>query len=174
MHCCISLSGHICLIRSHIDNALTFARRGSYLISGYLKIKAMAESTTPPNSPRVRGHRRSNTIYSPPTTATVSVPDDPVFGHSSAADSVANKASLENLIGQFGRGNLAYTPPLKMPDKNVPQPGPAKLALNSGPDEWLQCALRNQYLPEFVMKKLCEICKEYLMEGEFCSLHYFE
>lgn len=50
-----------------------------------------------------------------------------------------------------------------MPNK-VPQPGPAKLTSNSSVEEWLQCALNNQYLPEFIMKKLCEICKEYLME----------
>ncbi len=48
----------------------------------------------------------------------------------------------------------------------VPQPGPAKLTKNSGPDEWLKCALNNQYLPEAVIKKLCEMCKELLMEGE--------
>lgn len=48
----------------------------------------------------------------------------------------------------------------------VPKPGPAKLSKNSSIDEWLQKALNNQYLPEPVMKKLCEICKEYLMEGK--------
>ncbi|CAL8578592.1 sporulation-induced protein [Xanthoria parietina] len=51
-----------------------------------------------------------------------------------------------------------------MPSSKVPQPGPAKLSKTSGPDEWLQCALNNQYLPEAIMKKLCEICKELLME----------
>lgn len=55
---------------------------------------------------------------------------------------------------------------LAMPANKVPQPGPAKLTRNSGPDEWLKCALNNQYLPEAIMKKLCEICKELLMEGE--------
>lgn len=50
-------------------------------------------------------------------------------------------------------------------DKTVPVPGPAKLSKNAGIDEWLQKALNNQHLPESVMKKLCEICKEYLMEG---------
>lgn len=52
-----------------------------------------------------------------------------------------------------------------MPDPKVPQPGPAKLTKGSGPDEWLKAALNNQYLPEAIMKKLCEICKEMLMEG---------
>lgn len=52
-----------------------------------------------------------------------------------------------------------------MPDPKVPQPGPAKLTMNSEPDEWLKAALNNQYLPETIMKKLCEICKELLMEG---------
>ena len=57
-----------------------------------------------------------------------------------------------------------------MPDgKKVPKPGPAKLSKNgfNDVDEWLKCAFKNQYLPEPVMKKLCEICKEYLMEGIF-------
>ena len=52
-----------------------------------------------------------------------------------------------------------------MGSNNIPQPGPAKLTKNSGIDEWLQCALQNQYLPEAIIKKLCEMCKELLMEG---------
>ena len=53
-----------------------------------------------------------------------------------------------------------------MPDgKKVPKPGPAKLSKNADVDEWLEKAMQNKYLPEPVMKKLCEICKEYLMEG---------
>lgn len=59
-----------------------------------------------------------------------------------------------------------------MPDgKKLPKPGPAKLSKNgyNDVDEWLKCAFNNQYLPEPVMKKLCEICKEYLMEGMFCG-----
>lgn len=52
-----------------------------------------------------------------------------------------------------------------MPDSKVPQPGPAKLTKGSGPDEWLKAALNNQHLPEAIMKKLCEMCKELLMEG---------
>ncbi|KAL9098206.1 MAG: hypothetical protein Q9163_006091 [Psora crenata] len=52
-----------------------------------------------------------------------------------------------------------------MPEgKRVPKPGPAKLSRNAGVDEWLEKAMQNKYLPEPVMKKLCEICKEYLME----------
>lgn len=60
--------------------------------------------------------------------------------------------------------------PRKMPDKKVPQPGPAKIGLRSGPDEWLLAALSNQFLPEWTMKKLTEICKELLMEGKSCAL----
>ena len=58
-------------------------------------------------------------------------------------------------------------PRARMPDgkKKIPKPGPAKLSKNADIDEWLQCAFNNQYLPEQVMKKLCEICKEFLMEG---------
>ena len=55
-------------------------------------------------------------------------------------------------------------------DRKAPKPGPAKLSKSAGIDEWLQKALNNQYLPESVMKKLCEICKEYLMEGVSHSL----
>ena len=49
--------------------------------------------------------------------------------------------------------------------KKVPKPGPAKLSKHADVDEWLEKAIQNKYLPEAVMKKLCEICKEYLMEG---------
>jgi len=52
--------------------------------------------------------------------------------------------------------------------KKLPKPGAARLSKTgySDVDEWLKCAFNNQYLPEAVMKKLCEICKEYLMEGK--------
>ena len=49
----------------------------------------------------------------------------------------------------------------------VPQPGPAKLGKNSDLDHWLECAKKCQYLPEAIMKKLCEMVKELLMEGNF-------
>ena len=53
-----------------------------------------------------------------------------------------------------------------MPEtRKIPKPGPAKLSPNAGVDEWLEKAMQNKYLPEAGMKKLCEICKEYLMEG---------
>lgn len=61
-----------------------------------------------------------------------------------------------------------------MPDIKVPQPGPAKLTRNSGPDEWLKAALNNQHLPEVIMKKLCEICKELLMEGETLTVSFLQ
>lgn len=54
-----------------------------------------------------------------------------------------------------------------MPEgKKPPRPGPARLTKNADVDEWLKCAFNNQYLPETTMKKLCEICKELLMEGK--------
>ena len=59
-----------------------------------------------------------------------------------------------------------------MASNNVPQPGPAELTKNSGIDEWLQCALQNQYLPEAIIKKLCEMCKELLMEGRISHLSH--
>lgn len=47
----------------------------------------------------------------------------------------------------------------------VPRPGPANLGPNSGLDEWLEEAKQCHYLPERVMKELCEKVKEILMEG---------
>ena len=52
------------------------------------------------------------------------------------------------------------------PKPGVPQPGPAKLSPKAGLDEWLEQAKLCRYLPESVMKQLCEIVKECLMEGE--------
>ncbi|KAI9888273.1 MAG: sporulation-induced protein [Vezdaea aestivalis] len=47
---------------------------------------------------------------------------------------------------------------------NIPQPGPATLSRNAGPEQWLEQAKQCKYLPESDMKKLCEIVKEALME----------
>ncbi|KAK4163015.1 Metallo-dependent phosphatase-like protein [Cladorrhinum sp. PSN259] len=46
----------------------------------------------------------------------------------------------------------------------APKPGPAKLSPNSDIDEWLEEAKQCHYLPEAVMKQLCERVKEVLME----------
>jgi len=48
----------------------------------------------------------------------------------------------------------------------IPRPGPAKLSPGAGLDEWLEEAKQCHYLPEPVMKQLCEMVKEVLMEGE--------
>ena len=48
----------------------------------------------------------------------------------------------------------------------IPQPGPARISKGGGPDEWLEQAKQCKYLPENDMKKLCEIVKECLMEGD--------
>lgn len=57
-------------------------------------------------------------------------------------------------------------------DESVPQPGPARIAQGGGPDEWLEAARQCKYLPEPDIKRLCEIVKEYLMEGTCaCYLH---
>jgi hypothetical protein len=53
-----------------------------------------------------------------------------------------------------------------MTDSTIPQPGPAKLKRNAGPDEWLEAAKDCKYLSEAHMKQLCEIVKEFMMEGE--------
>ena len=55
-------------------------------------------------------------------------------------------------------------------DSDVPQPGPARLSKGAGPDEWLAAAKECKYLPEADMKRLCEIVKECLMEGELDRL----
>lgn len=55
-----------------------------------------------------------------------------------------------------------------MPESKIPQPGPAKLKRNAGPDEWLEAAKDCKYLSEPHMKQLCEIVKEYMMEGKCC------
>ena len=47
------------------------------------------------------------------------------------------------------------------------QPGPAHLPRNAGPEEWLEQAKLCKYLPEADMKRLCEIVKECLMEGDY-------
>lgn len=54
----------------------------------------------------------------------------------------------------------------KMPGPNVPKPGPAKLTKGAGLPEWLAEAKQCHYLPEDVMKQLCELVKEHLMEGK--------
>ncbi|KAK3392421.1 Metallo-dependent phosphatase-like protein [Sordaria brevicollis] len=46
----------------------------------------------------------------------------------------------------------------------IPKPGPANLRPGAGLDEWLEEAKQCHYLPEPVMKQLCEIVKEVLME----------
>ena len=76
------------------------------------------------------------------------------------------------LTHQFVQGGFFRGCPSKlslkiMPEgKKPPRPGPARLTKNADVDEWLKCAFNNQYLPEATMKKLCEICKELLMEGK--------
>ena len=59
---------------------------------------------------------------------------------------------------------------LDMPP-SVPQPGPARLKRSAGPDEWLDAAKNCKYLSEHHMKQLCEIVKEFMMEGQkLCSV----
>jgi len=53
-----------------------------------------------------------------------------------------------------------------MPADNVPKPGKAVLTGKAGLEEWLEQAKLCRYLPEHVMKQLCEMVKECLMEGE--------
>lgn len=56
-------------------------------------------------------------------------------------------------------------PPKMAPRTGIPKPGPANLRPGAGLDEWLEEAKQCHYLPESVMKELCEMVKEVLMEG---------
>jgi len=62
---------------------------------------------------------------------------------------------------------LPPIPPTATMNPSVPRPGPARLSPRSGPKEWLEQAKMNRYLPEYVMKQLCEMVKEHLMEGSY-------
>jgi len=53
-----------------------------------------------------------------------------------------------------------------MSNPTIPQPGPAKLGPKSTVEEWLEQAKVCKYLPEAIMKELCERVKECLMEGK--------
>lgn len=57
-----------------------------------------------------------------------------------------------------------------MEGRKVPRPGPAKLKRSAGPEQWLEAAKDCKYLSEHHMKQLCEIVKEYMMEGGWYSL----
>lgn len=61
-------------------------------------------------------------------------------------------------------GKLNWVQPMTL--SKVPKPGPAMLGPKSGLDEWLEQAKLCRYLPENVMKQLCEMVKECLMEGK--------
>ncbi|EKD16730.1 calcineurin-like phosphoesterase [Drepanopeziza brunnea f. sp. 'multigermtubi' MB_m1] len=66
------------------------------------------------------------------------------------------------------KGQLLVVPAYyNMAGSKVPKPGPAKLSKNSGLPEWLSQAKQCRHLPEAVMKQLCELVKECLMEGKF-------
>jgi hypothetical protein len=62
----------------------------------------------------------------------------------------------------------ALPPPNMAPVVKVPQPGPARLPKSASVDAWLEAAKECKYLSEFHMKQLCEIVKEYMMEGKLC------
>lgn len=59
-----------------------------------------------------------------------------------------------------------------MVHKSVPKPGPAKLKRNAGPDEWLEAAKNCKHLSEYHMKSLCEMVKEFMMEGMFTPVNF--
>lgn len=78
---------------------------------------------------------------------------------------------LKRSLVNFQQSSLLLSRPLprprtsKMPNPSVPKPGPANLTKNAGLEQWLEEAKQCHYLPEAVMKQLCEMVKECLMEG---------
>lgn len=73
---------------------------------------------------------------------------------------------IQKTLSSLGPRPLPPLPIKKMANPTVPKPGPAKLTRNAGLEEWLEQAKQCKYLPEPVMKQLCEMVKECLMEGE--------
>ena len=115
-------------------------------------------------SPTKTRHRRTSSIHENPFAPATGFSEDTYI--STPSNTVDKQA--ESVYYEEPHASYTYYPERsKMPkDKKVPKPGPAKLGMNSTPKEWLQCALRNQYLPERIMKQLCESVKEKLMEGQ--------
>lgn len=65
------------------------------------------------------------------------------------------------------RSDTASPPPLpKVPISG----GEANVSKGGGVDEWLEMAKKCKFLPEADMKRLCELVKEYLMEGKLRAL----
>lgn len=60
-----------------------------------------------------------------------------------------------------------------MTNGSVPKPCAARLEPNSSPQEWLEQAKLNRFLPEHIMKQLCEKTKEALMEGEWQAVSIY-
>lgn len=88
--------------------------------------------------------------------------------------SPAKGASSPPLLHSGAPRFLSSITSIAMTDSKVPQPGPAKLKCNAGPDQWLEAAKDCKYLSEAHMKQLCEMVKEYMMEGKesrFLSQH---
>jgi hypothetical protein len=77
----------------------------------------------------------------------------------------ASCKQLEPFLPATSRHSMSTVRPTTT-NRTVPQPGPARLKRNAGPDEWLEAAKDCKYLSEHHMKQLCEIVKEYMMEGK--------
>ena len=119
-------------------------------------------------SPTKTRHRRTSSIHENPFAPATGIFEDTYISKpSKTVDTEAERVYYEEPHASYTH----HPQQIKMPkDKKVPKPGPAKLGPNSTPKEWLQCALRNQYLPERIMKQLCESVKEKLMEGQIEAL----
>lgn len=60
------------------------------------------------------------------------------------------------------RSDTASPPPLP----KVPISAEASVSKGGGVDEWLETAKKCKFLPEADMKRLCDLVKEFLMEGK--------
>jgi serine/threonine-protein phosphatase PP1-1 len=87
------------------------------------------------------------------------------------AAELAQTTSLGDTVSVSPACFIAFDHITIMATKSVPRPGPANLGPNSGLDEWLEEAKQCHYLPESVMKELCEKVKEVLMEGTIFFSH---
>lgn len=79
--------------------------------------------------------------------------------------------SIDSSVSNSSRTPSAVPPVPRRPSTTPSTTGPMSVgesgsSAGGGPDEWLEQAKKCKYLPESDMKRLCELVKECLMEGE--------
>lgn len=136
-----------------------------------LLLKASVYQPTVPGQPNYSLPLRTSTlrVTNPDpfdsSTSSASLARSPLYQQEEIKSTLQSSITSEprHLINPETRAqNQIWT----MPNGNkVPQPGPARHSKGGGPDEWLEQAKQCKYLSEADMKQLCEILKEYLMEG---------